>query len=56
VLTMAMRVLTTINTQFIVFSPLDISFPNNFKWNANGRMIQMLKQATLPRRVMMRSN
>lgn len=55
VLTIAITLLNTISTQFIVFSLLEMSLPNNFKWNASGRIMQMEKQATLPRSVMMRS-
>jgi hypothetical protein len=55
VLIIAMMVLSTIKTQFIIFSARLISLPNNFRWNARGRIIQMEKHATEPSSVIIRS-
>src|ERR1700712_3332437 len=42
-------------TQLATFSVYPSSFPNNFRWKATGKMMQMLKQHTDPKSVMMRS-
>jgi len=46
---------TTIKIQFTILSDLGISLPKIFRWKASGRMMQMLKHATEPSRLMMRS-
>jgi len=44
----AMIELTTINNQFKAFSLFPISFPNIRKWNARGKMMQMLNAIAEP--------
>ncbi len=47
---MAITEQITMRAQFNILSFLPISLLNNFRWNASGRIMQMLKHMAEPRR------
>ena len=44
---------TNIKNQSSILSPMLMCLPNNFKWNATGKMMQMIKHMADPIRPMM---